>query len=316
MFPEAPVSRPVPKPALSLLRPLFAAAAVAAGAAAAPYSAGKLLCRFADPKITESSGLAASSRSGDYFWTHNDSGGDPQIFAVGKKGETLATLTVAGAKCRDWEDMALDPSDPANPALVIGDIGDNMAARPHVTVYRIREPEVDASSTGVKGDTDDAAKYDLEYEDGPHDAETLLVHPGTGRVYIVTKALSGSNVYVAPIPLRAGGVNRLRKIGAIQFAGLPGLNGGIRTGLRRLLATGGAISPDGSRLVVRTYTDAYEWPITAGDVAGALRKKPVRVPLPQTKQGEAITYSRDGRSLLTTTEGLSAAVHELIRQPG
>ena len=316
MFSEAPVSRPAPKSVIVFLRPLIVASMVAAAVFAAPYAPGKLLCRFVDRRIKESSGLASSSRSDAYYWTHNDSGGEPEIFAVNRKGETLATLRLAAAACHDWEDIARDPSDPANPALIIGDIGDNMAARPHVTLYRIPEPAVDPSSTGIKGDTDEAARYDLEYEDGPHDAETLLVHPATGRVYIVTKALSGSSVYAAPVPLRAGAVNRLRKLASLQFAALPGLNGGIRTGLRRLLATGGSISPDGKRLVVRTYTDAYEWPIAGGDIAAALRKKPLRVPLPQTKQGEAITYSRDGRSLITTTEGVNGAVHELIRQPG
>jgi hypothetical protein len=70
------------------------------------------------------------------------------------------------------------------------------------------------------------------------------------------------------------------------------------------------VAPDGTRLALRTYTDAYLWSMPDGDVAGALRSgRPERIPLPATAQGEGIAFAADGRSLLTSTEGLPAAVH-------
>jgi hypothetical protein len=78
------------------------------------------------------------------------------------------------------------------------------------------------------------------------------------------------------------------------------------------MVTGGAVSPDGTRIVLRTYTDAYLWRAEDGDVAGALATgRPVRLPLPPTAQGEAVTFTPDGRSLLTSTEGRPAAVNVL-----
>ena len=74
--------------------------------------------------------------------------------------------------------------------------------------------------------------------------------------------------------------------------------------------TGAAISPDGQHLVLRTYTDAYLWDLTAGDVVGALRTgRRTRIPLPATAQGEGVTFTPDSQSLITSTERLPAPVY-------
>jgi len=86
---------------------------------------------------------------------------------------------------------------------------------------------------------------------------------------------------------------------------------GIVSGLGCLVAglvVGGAVSADGQRLALRTYTDAYVWPLTGSDVVGALSGSPVRVPLPDSPQGEAIAFASNDRDLLVSGEGLPAAV--------
>jgi hypothetical protein len=89
-----------------------------------------------------------------------------------------------------------------------------------------------------------------------------------------------------------------------------GTRGGPVGPASQVLVTGGAVAPDGSRLVLRTYTDAYVWAVAGGDVAGALRSGTRRrIPLPATPQGEAIAFTPDGRSLLTSTEGVPSPVH-------
>jgi hypothetical protein len=111
-----------------LLLVLLAAGAVGA-AAPAPYRPPVLLCRFADTRINESSGLAASACSDDYFFTHNDSGDGPRVYAVDRRGKTLTVFTVQGAESLDWEDMARGPGPGGKPALFLADIGDNAAIR-------------------------------------------------------------------------------------------------------------------------------------------------------------------------------------------
>jgi hypothetical protein len=63
------------------------------------------------------------------------------------------------------------------------------------------------------------------------------------------------------------------------------------------------VSRDGRLLALRTYTDAYVWPLTGSDVPAALAAKPTRLALPAAPQGEAITFSADNRHLVVGGEG-------------
>ena len=293
---------------------LALAAAAALPARAAGYLPGKLLCQFQDQEIRESSGIASSSRSDRFFFTHNDSGDEARFFAVSTRGRTLATFEVEGAKNVDWEDMARTRDEAGRAVLLLGDIGDNAAARSGIRLYQVREPKVDPDRPAGKRKVA-AEAFTLQYPDGPRDAETLLADPG-GRVYLVSKNAVGSGVYAAPHPLSPEKPNRLKRIGSLSFLLLPGRGGSsLGAQARRLLATGGAISPDGRRLVIRTYSDAYEWDLPNGDLAAALKRKPRRILLPQMRQGEAITYTRDGKALLTSSEGQKAPVYRLRPQP-
>ncbi|UOY01628.1 hypothetical protein [Blastococcus sp. PRF04-17] len=50
------------------------------------------------------------------------------------------------------------------------------------------------------------------------------------------------------------------------------------------------------------------WPLTGSDVPAALAAEPVRIPLPESPQGEAISFSADNRGLVVASEGLPSAV--------
>jgi len=294
---------------------VLAAALSALLTATSLYGPPQLLFRFADPAIDESSGLAASSTAPGALWTHNDSGDKPRFFAVGPDGRTRTTFTVPGVDVRDWEDMARGPDEQGRSCLWFGDIGDNDARRDQgVLLRRVREPELDGRAQRRTGPSVD---FRLVYPDGPGDAETLMVQPRTGRVFLVSKPLAGTaRVYAAPERLDPDGVNRLEEVG--EFAPrLTGTPGGPDIGsLAQVLVTGGDFSPDGTRFVLRTYTDAYEFTVAGGDVAAALTADPTVIPLPQTQQGEGITYSPDGSALLVSSEGEDAPVYRLAGRPG
>jgi hypothetical protein len=277
---------------------LLIARAGSHGAPSGSYGAPVRLASLKDKWIDESSGLAASRRSDTLLWTHNDSGDDPLLFATDFKGRALARFFVVGAKARDWEDLAAGPG-PAGPSLYIGDIGDNLSRRARPVVYRVPEPVVDMTKIGITGRTAPAERFPFRYPDGRHNAETLLVHPKTGDVYIVTKGIDPPIVYRFPLPLKPNVQVTLERV-----AKLPGLS---------TMLTGGAISPDGRRVALRDYLLLYEYRLPEGRSFPAIfRQTPERILYMIETQGEAITYRRDGRALLTTSEGRPAPLHELV----
>jgi hypothetical protein len=258
-----------------------------------------LLANLDNPEIDESSGLAASRHNAGILWTHNDSGDGPFLYAIDRQGRALANFTVAGAEAVDWEDMAAGP----DATLYVGDIGDNLRTRDDTAVYRVAEPEVDPSRTDQTGETAPAVRLPFTYPDGPHDAESLLVDLA-GAIYVVTKEESGeAGVYQFPTPLTPDETAVLEKIATISLTG---------AFVFERVVTGGAISPDGTRLVVRTYLAAFEWTIAPGQsLADALAGAPRQIPLPLTRQGESITYSADGPTLLMTSEGVPCPLYEV-----
>ena len=111
-------------------------------------------------------------------------------------------------------------------------------------------------------------------------------------------------VYRLPARPDAGRVQTLRRIGSIAFV-LTGTPGGPNP-IGELTATGASFSADGTVFAVRTYTDAYLWRVTDGDLGAALRSAPVRLALPGQPQGEGIAV--DGHDLLLDSERVGSVV--------
>ena len=255
-----------------------------------------------DEAIDESSGLVASRTSPGAYWTHNDSGDGPFIYALDTRGNTLGIFRVPGATNRDWEDISQGPGPQLGRSyLYIGDIGDNDRKRADIVVYRVLEPEIkaaDKNSTKTRPRTTEPAEaIRLVYPDGKHDAEALLVHPATGNLYIVTKVAFGkATVYEAAAPLTADKLITLKRLGELR---VPSLLGGA--------ITGGNISPDGRRIALCDYLHGYELilPTASKNFDDIWNEKLIAFDLGKRKQGESITYRLDGNAVLATSEGKS-----------
>ena len=90
-----------------------------------PYGPPTIIATIKDNSLSESSGLSASRLTLGAYWTHNDSGDGPFIYAFDTKGATLGVFRVAGAQARDWEDMASGPGPQRGKSyLYLGDTGD------------------------------------------------------------------------------------------------------------------------------------------------------------------------------------------------
>src|SRR2546429_3057511 len=141
--------------ARGLIKPLLLAsllaASLTAGNAAEPgqdVAPGvRLLARMSDPRIKESSGVVASRRYTDVFWTHNDGGGPKKqvLYAIDREGNTRAFFSVIDVTLHDWEDIAIDNGG----HIYIGDIGNNENKRDTLAVYEIDEPNPQARTGNV-----------------------------------------------------------------------------------------------------------------------------------------------------------------------
>jgi hypothetical protein len=273
----------------------------------------RVLFHLTDHRISESSGIAVATREPGVWFTHNDSGDSARFFALGPAGQTLATYDVDNARNIDWEDMAAAPSPAGVPTLWFADIGDNQQSRAAVDVYAVPEPRV---SAGLNGGTVHvpSVRYRFRYPDGPHDAEALMVDPRSSQIYLASKSYDGlTQVYAAPRNPSTSGVNKLSLVSKLQWSPDPAVSLADLPG--ELATTGGAFSPDGHVLVLRTYTDAYLFRVAGSGPAGlktALKAPPQRLVLPEQPQGEGICFSRDGKTLVLSSERIGSAVDEVV----
>lgn len=237
------------------------------------------------PELHEGSGLAASRRTPGRLWTHNDSG-QPVLVALDSQGVVAGQVRVSGAQVEDWEAVAVGPC-PWGSCIYIGDIGDNDAKRPAITIYRVQEP---AAATGTVAVVD---HFRVSYPDGAHDAETLLVTP-RGEILIVTKGDTGPvGVYRVPANAKAGGTVTLEQIVKPRSSQKPGADERV---------TDGDVSPSGAWVVLRTKRALVLH--RADELLSGNWQESGRVSL-QTlgePQGEGIAFA-DERTLFLVGEG-------------
>ena len=274
------------------------------------YGPPKVVGTIKNPAVSESSGLVASRTSPGVYWTHNDSGDGPFIYALGSKGESFGVWRVTGADTDDWEDIAVGPGpDSSKSYLFIGDIGDNNSSRKEIVVYRVPEPTptlADSKTTKAKPQTTQPAEaIRLRYPDGKHDAETLLINPSNGDIYIITKiALESPTIYKVAAPYPANKTITMKSRGQLK---IPSLFGGI--------LTGGSVAPDGRRIALVDYFQAYEvvLPKDSNNFDDFWKEKLMPIDFGKRNQGEGIAYRLDGRALLGTSEGKGAAIVQVER---
>ena len=245
--------------------------------------------RIQDSRITESSGLAASTLHPGVLWTHNDSGNPPRIYAIAKNGSTAATLTLLAEPNVDWEAIAITRGTTGQALIAVADTGDNNAVRSSVRIALVEEPQKlrTASVTPVH-------VLRLRYPDGPRDAEALLADPRTGRLYLVSKNLFGSELFAVPKRVwpnppagsdRVSPVTKLTKVASMSAG----------------LITDGTFLPNG-RMLLRGYGKVFVM-----DRPEAVENRRIATladaRLPSQDQGESITVTNGGRQALIGSEG-------------
>jgi hypothetical protein len=238
-----------------------------------------------DP-LEEASGIVGSRAHPGVFWVHNDSEGTPALYAIDERGALLAEIEIPGTVQSDWEDIALGPC-PAGVCLYIGDIGDNLHDSDDRAILRIPEPDPRSASISH------VERFPIRYPDGARDAEALFVLPDTS-VFIISKGRSGAvTVYRYPPPLRQDAVVTLE---AVQQ---------LTPGLVQLpdLVTGADALPDGSSVVIRTYTHLQLYDLDADTLRPRWPGSGFDLAILAEPQGEGITLLADGTLYLVSETG-------------
>lgn len=259
--------------------------------AQAPAFGERVDCgEIAHADLHEASGLVASRQNAGVFWAHNDSGDENRLYAFNAQGKHLGVYTIAHARARDWEDIAIGPGPEAGKQyLYIGDIGNNVERFRVQHIYRVLEPAVSARQTPVQETLGGVEAISFSYPERNRNAETLMLDPLTKDLFIVSKEDSSAFVFRAAYPQSTAATIELEQIGELPFA----------------TAVAGDISPAGDEILIKTYDSIYYWKRAAEQTLGAaLAQAPQRVPYLPEPQGEAVCWKADGIGYYTLSEEL------------
>ena len=258
------------------------------GVALAQFSSDPTVNAVPPGQIDEVSGVADSRSQPGNVWVNQDSGSPAELALLGYDGKVKGKISVPTITNRDWEELAIGPGPKEGTNyLYIGEIGDNNSQHSFSQIYRMPEP------ANLQTPITQVERINFRYPDGPRDAEAMFVDPQTKDIYIITKREPNVRLYRLPYPQNVNEITVAQPYGELPIT----------------FVTGAAISPDGSEIVVRTYTDISYWKRNAGQtIADALqngnrRQLPYRV----EPQGEAVCFDKDGKGYFTISEKANAS---------
>ena len=255
--------------------------------------------------INEASGLEVSSTFPGRAYHINDSGDTARFFLSDLAGGLVQTVTIEGFEPRDTEDMTLGDCGPDRSCLFIADFGDNNAVREEVWIVIIEELE----TFGASVEPLDIVRF--QYPGGPTDAESIAIHP-SGDLVIITKEVDFSARSAHPSRVfklskdqwqnANGAMQTATLVGTLDFAALTTdpFSGRVPTAMD--------IASDGSRFLVLSYVDAYEFYFdlldgelkpTAEMVSGVDYRE---IDIELLEQQEAVAYLPGSDAFLYDTE--------------
>lgn len=243
------------------------------------------LAELTDKKLEEVSGIASSSANPGLLWAHNDSGNPAVIYLINKQLEIKLECRLGDLKNRDWEDMAVGPGPEAGKRYVyVADIGDNNAKHDVKYIYRFEEPPASAQTDKITITEFDTIAFTLE--DGKKDTESIMIHPETNDIYLVSKREKPVYIYQLSSPF-----STKETLVAKRLLSLP---------LTQIVSAG--FSPDGQEIVMKNYDEIYYWQVGQQSVEGALADQPVKLCYSEEPQGESIAFNTDGSGFYTLSE--------------
>ncbi len=246
------------------------------------FGEGVAVATLQDERLDEISGMVCSRILKGVIYVHNDSGGEAAVYLLDSLGNSVGTIEFLGTKNRDWEDIAIGPGVDGRSYIYVGEIGDNNAVHEEVVIYRIPEPENINPNTQVI-----PQKTTLKYPGGARDAESLMVDPISGDIFILSKRDSLNTLYRLPADKFGDGEAELEELNKLPFTS----------------ATAADISADGSQILVKNYLTIFYWKRNPREtVMKAMSREPIQLPYSPEPQGEAIGFLPSGKAYYTLSE--------------
>ena len=179
-------------------------------------------------KIDETSGLEIVDGQ---FITHNDSGGDPKLFYLDKKGKIVFERTLEGVKNNDWEDITKDDQ-----YIYVANMGNNFDTRKNLSI--VKTP-IDSSSNEaelIEFNYPEQVNFTTGYLQSQYDAEALITIDDYLIVLTKNKLKKITEIYALP---KIAGKYEAKKIGSLNTQSI--ITGGDYDPETKLLALTGTL---------------------------------------------------------------------------
>ena len=260
--------------------------------------------------LVENSAAAMSMTQPGIFFTINDSGNEPLLFALDTTGKDRGVWRITNANNVDWEAASVGRCSAGAAAwcVYIGDVGDNEAQHQSRKIYRVAEPRALEPGSGHR-DSLVAERLTFEYPNGPQDVESMYVSRN-GDVFLIAKrprldaAQRPLPALVYRLPARAWAEKG--RVVAELVDSLPIVPGSAPF----RVITDAALSADAKHLAVRTYMQLYIFATDSatGRVTHEIAPALCNLLTIDEVQGEGVTWADNRGRFVFTTEGQRAPI--------
>lgn len=179
-------------------------------------------------KIDETSGLEIVDGQ---FITHNDSGGDPKLYYLDKKGKIVFERTLDGVKNNDWEDITKDDQ-----FIYVANMGNNFDTRKNLSIVKTPIDPSSSEAELIEFNYPEQVKFTTAYSQSQYDAEALISVDDYLIILTKNKLKKITEIYALP---KIAGKYEAKKIGSLNTQSI--ITGGDYDPDTKLLALTGTL---------------------------------------------------------------------------
>ena len=179
-------------------------------------------------KIDETSGLEIVDGQ---FITHNDSGGDPKLYYLDKKGKIVFERTLEGVKNNDWEDITKDDQ-----FIYVANMGNNFDTRKNLSIVKTPIDPSSSEAELIEFNYPEQVKFTTAYNQSQYDAEALITIDDYLIILTKNKLKKITEIYALP---KIAGKYEAKKIGSLNTQSI--ITGGDYNPETKLLALTGTL---------------------------------------------------------------------------